>query len=94
MQEFLVLIVIALAIFYLPRRLGRKPAPDEDRRPSPLTGRMRLAILLTVVWIVGAAAVLRPWQGDMLPFLALGLGPAAAAWGSAWVWSGYRNYRR
>jgi hypothetical protein len=93
MQEFLVLIVIAMAIFYLPRMMGRKPAP-EPAGPSPLTGRMRLAILLTVFWIAGSAAVLKPWQDDTLPFLSLGLGPAAAAWGAAWVWFGYKKYRR
>jgi hypothetical protein len=90
MQELLVLSVIALAIFYLPRLMGRKPVPEPARRPSPLTGRMRLAILLTVFWIAGSAAVLKPWQDDALPFLSLGLGPVAAAWGAAWVWFGYK----
>ena len=94
MQELLVLVVIALAIFYLPRMMGRRPAPEPNRRPSPLTGRMRLAILLTIVWIAVPAALLKPWQGDALPFLSLGLGPAAAAWGAAWVWFGYKKYRR
>ena len=95
MQELLVLIVIALAIFYLPRMMGRRPAPERVRRPAPLTGRMRLAILLTVFWIVGSAAVLKPWQGDdVLPFLSLGLGPAAAAWGVAWVWFGFKRSRK
>ena len=91
MQELLVLIVIALAIFCFPRMMGRRPAPERARRPSPLTGRMRLAILLTVFWIAGSAAVLKPWQGDVLPFLSLGLGPAAAGWGAAWVWFGYKR---
>ncbi len=94
MQELLVLIVVALAIFTLPRMMGRKTAPEPVRRPSPLTGGMRLAILLTLFWIAGAAALLQPWQGDVLPFLALGLGPAAVAWGAAWVRIGYKKYRR
>ncbi|MHB8910214.1 MAG: hypothetical protein ACYDAA_15185 [Syntrophales bacterium] len=94
MQELLVLIVVALAIFTLPRMLGRKPAPEPARRPPPLTGRMRLAILLTLFWIAGAAAVFKPWQSDPLLFLSLGLGPAAAVWGAAWVWFGYKQYRR
>ena len=93
MQELLVLIVIALAIFYFPRMMGRRPDPEPARRPSPLTGRMRLAILLTVFWIAGSAAVLTPWQGDALPFLSFGIGPAAAAWGVAWVWFGYKKCR-
>jgi cell division protein FtsW (lipid II flippase) len=94
MQELLVLIVIALAIYFLPRMMDRRPTPEPARRSSPLTGRMRLAILLTAFCIAGSAAVLKPWQGDPLPFLSLGLGPAAAAWGAVWVWFGYKKYRR
>ena len=96
MQEILVLIVVALAIFALPRIIGKRPEPEPVRvfnRPA-LTGRMRLAILLTLFWILGSAAVLEPWQGDVKPFLSAGLAPAAALWGAAWVWFGYRKYRR
>lgn len=94
MQELMVLMVIALAIFYLPRMMRRRPAPERGRRPAPLTGKMRLAILLTLFWIVGFAALLQPWQGDdILPFLSLGLGPAAAAWGIVWVWFGFKHSR-
>jgi hypothetical protein len=97
MQEILVMIVVALALFALPRILGKRPESEPvravRRRPA-LTGRMRLAILLTIFWILGAAAVLEPWQGDVQPFLFIGLAPAAALWGATWVWFGYRKYRR
>lgn len=94
MQELLVLVVIALALFYLPRMMGKKPVPQPVRRRSPLTGRMRLFILLSLFWIAGSAALLKPWQGDALPFLSLGIGPPAASWGAAWVWFGYKKYRQ
>lgn len=94
MQEVLVLVVVALAIFCLPRIMGRRPAPEPTRPPYPLTGGMRLAILITLFWIASSAAILKPWQDDALPFLALGLGPAAAVWGALWVWFGYQKYRR
>ena len=96
MQEILVLIMVALALFALPRILGRRPEPEPIRvvRRPPLTGRLRLAILLTIFWILGSAAILEPWQGDFQPFLYAGLTPVAALWGAAWVWFGYRKYRR
>ena len=99
MQEILVLIVIALAIFYLPRVIGRGPVPRPPARLQArlpvLTGRIRLAILITVSWIAGSAAIFEPWQMDTLPpFLSFGLGPPAALCGVVWVWYGYRKYRR
>jgi hypothetical protein len=96
MQEILVLIVVALAIFALPRMMGKQSEPVPVRavnRPA-LTGRIRLAILTTLLWILGSAAVLEPWQGDVQLFLFAGLAPPAVLWGAVWVWLGYRKYRR
>ena len=94
MQEILVLIVIALAIFYLPRVIGKQSTPARVVRRPALTGWMRLALLMTIFWIAGSAALLKPWQDDVMPFLYTGLAPVAALWGSTWVWFGYRKYRR
>lgn len=97
MQEFLVLVVIALAVFYLPRILGRSPVPVPEKLPPALTGRMRLAVLITVFWVAALAIFLEPWNsrgGDAQLFFSAGLGPVIALWGAAWVWSGYKRYRR
>ncbi len=97
MQEILVMIVVGLALFALPRIMGKRPESEPVRvvrRRPPLTGRMRLAILLTLLWIFGSAAVLEPWQGDVQLFLVFGVAPVAALWGATWVWFGYRKYRR
>jgi hypothetical protein len=94
MQELLVLAVIALAIFYLPRVMVRRPAPEPALRRPSLTGRRRLAILFTLFWIAASAMVLKPWEKDPLTFVYLGLGPTAALWGAFWVWLGYRKHRR
>jgi len=93
-QEVLLLIVIALAIFYLPRIFSRKPAPVRSAPPPVLTGRIRLAILVTLCWLAGAAALLQPWEERSLPFLMIGLAPITVFWGAIWVWFGYRRYRR
>jgi len=55
---------------------------------------MRLAILVTVLWITASAAFLKPWTGDTFLFFLTSLGPAMALWGGIWVWSGYKRYRR
>lgn len=98
MQEILVVAAIAAAIFFIPRLMGKRSAPaDEPCNQSMvtlLTGRMRLAILITVLWITACAAFLKPWAGDTFLFFLTGLGPAMVFWGGIWVWSGYKKYRR
>ena len=98
MQEFLVVVAIALAIFYLPRLLGRRPVaspvPSPVAKLPSLTGWMRLAILVTVFWMAGCAVYLKPWEKDMVCFAVVGLGPAAVLWGAVWVWFGYKKYRK
>lgn len=94
MQEVLVVVLIALAVFFLPRILGRRPVPRPVIARPVLTGWMRLAIVVTIFWVAGAAFFLKPWQDGSLLFLPIGLGPAAVLWGGVWVWLGYRNSRR
>ena len=97
MQELLVVAAIALALFFLPRLLGRKPVPEPERNSielmTALTGWMRLAIMVTIFWIAGLAAFLKPWESNTILFLYIALGPLAAGWGAFWVWSGYKKYR-
>lgn len=96
MQEFLVVVAIALVIFFLPRLRGKNPAsgPKETNVVGVLTGWIRLSILLTVFWVAGLAAFLRPWEDNTILFFYSGLGPVAAFWGAVWVWLGYKKYRR
>ncbi len=98
MQEFLVVAVIALVLFFLPRFMGRKAEPEpQQNNPgivTTLTGWSRLAILVTVFWIAGLAAFMKPWESRTILFLYLALGPVAAGWGAFWVWSGYKKYNR
>jgi hypothetical protein len=92
MQEILLLIVIALALFYLPRLRAKKspPLPATARRAS-LTGWIRLAIMGSLLWIASAAALLEPWQREILPFVYFGAVPVVVFWGALWVWFGYRQ---
>jgi hypothetical protein len=98
MQEILVVAAIALAIFFLPRLMGRKPVleskPYNRSLVTVLTGRMRLAILMTILWIAGCAAFLKPWEGNTILFFCITLGPVLILWGGVWVWFGYKKYRR
>lgn len=96
MQEILVVAAIAAAVFFLPRWLGRKsPEPVfAPRRRAPLFGWMRLAILITALWLAGTALYLKPWEEAPLLYLCVGPAPALLFWGGVWVWHGFKKYRR
>jgi len=96
LQEILVILLILLGVLYFPRRGPREGTANMRRAERPLTasGRMRLAIALSVLWPAGLALYLRPWRGDPLMFLGFGLLPVAAGWAAGWVIMGYRRYRR
>ena len=92
MQEILLLIVIALALFWLPRLRAKKSPPlPVAARKAPLTGWMRLAIMGSLLWIAAAAALLEPWEKESLPFVYVGAAPVVVFWGALWVWFGYRQ---
>ncbi|MCK9364053.1 MAG: hypothetical protein M0P74_10725 [Syntrophales bacterium] len=93
MQEILLLIVIALALFYIPRLRAGKTATREAAKPSVLTGWMRLAILVTILWLAGLAAFIEPWDKNLLLYLYAGIAPAFIFWGGVWVFFGYKKYR-
>lgn len=94
MQEILLLIVIALALFYIPRLRNRRTVTREVAKMPALTGWMRLAILITLLWIAGLATFIEPWNKNLLLYLYTGIAPTIIFWGAVWVFFGYKKYRR
>ncbi len=99
-QEILVIIIIILAILFLPRITARNSdrkstKPVFVKQSLPLSGRMRLAIVISAAWPLAAITLLEPWQGRWIKFLYLGIAPVAAAWSFYWVRRGFdRTGRR
>jgi predicted Na+-dependent transporter len=92
-QEILVLVIIILAIFFLPRILSRgneKPAA-KTKPVAVLSGKMRSAIAATVLWPAVIAAFIQPWNEDLILYLYLGVGPVAVIWIIYWVYIGFRK---
>ena len=76
---FYVILYLVMAAAY-----GIVVATDESmRQPGPLA-------LFTVLMAIHV----KPWQGDVLPFLYFGVGPVALAWAFGWVVAGYRGKTR
>ena len=98
LTEILLILLIIVVLFFLPRMVSRS-APAA-RKPPPrilikrLSGRLRLAILASVIWLAAAAMWLQPWRGNQLLFVAVGAAPVIVGWGIYWVVSGFKQYRR
>lgn len=93
-QEILILVIIVLGIFFVPRMLTKG---NEKNPPKPawvVSGKMRLAIAASIFWLLLAAAVLQPWNQNLILFLYAGLGPVVSGWVMNWVVLGFRNYKR
>ena len=95
-QEILLIALIFLGIFLVPRIMKPKPAAPKKvlRAPSfNLSWPSRLAIVLSVIWPATWALYLKPWQQDRIAFAALGIGPVVIGWSLKWVLAGMKNKR-
>ncbi|MFQ5484363.1 MAG: hypothetical protein ACE5DO_03410 [Desulfobacterales bacterium] len=92
-QEILLLVIIIMVIFYLPRVISRGKGKKQFEHVFTLSGKMRLAIATSVFWPLLMAVVIKPWQKNMPLFFYIGFGPVAFGWIMNWVLHGFRNSR-
>jgi hypothetical protein len=94
-QEILLIVLIVLAIFLIPRMTKPRPAPEpiKFRRPDRSFSRpLRLAIVLTILWPMACLLYFQPWRQEALvPFAAVGIGPVVVGWCLRWVLSGIQQ---
>ncbi len=91
LQEILVLVVVVIVLFLLPRMVSR-PAQQTPRPPvqiKQIPGKWRLAVFISLVWLVVAALWLKPWQQSPVLFAGLGALPVLIFWGAVWVVTGF-----
>ncbi len=89
-QEILVIVLIIVVILMAPRILQRgrhNSAGSSDALASriPLSRSLRLAVVLSVIWLVASAAYFQPWKSDLPRFLFAGISPVALLWGVIWI---------
>ena len=97
-QEILSIGLIIVCIIFLPRLFGTnasKRSPKKEKhsnRVQPISGKLRLAIVFSVLLPAGAALILKPWaNGSWLIFIAVGIFPVIMGWAGAWVWRGFKK---
>ena len=99
LQEILLILLIVLAIVFLPRVTGRRQplvtTGRGRRRPYlKLSGSLRLAILGSITWLFLAAVYFEPWHRDLPSYCYLGAGPVVLFWGVLWIVAGFRKHRK
>lgn len=87
-SEILVLILLICGILILPRMI--KPAPENvsSSAPPSLTKKRRAGIVASILFPLFSALLLKPWQGNLVLFIAVGIVPVALAWAVVWVMAG------
>ena len=98
-QEIFVLIVIAVLVFLLPRMFSRNQSKKTSDASfsatvSMLSGRMRLAVIASMIWPALIAGYLKPWADGWDPFLYIGIGPVLLGWSIRWIAGGFRKHRK
>lgn len=89
-QEIGLLVIIALGIFFIPRMMKDKKPPQKIlTRKKALSGRMRIALVLSFLWPVAMALYLQPWETGLRLFVILGAGPVIFFWCIKWVVAGF-----
>ncbi len=95
-QEILLVVLLVLALLVVPRVLkrGGGAAPKPPRRRHGPSGRLRLALLLSVLWPLTVGLLRNPFSGNPRAFVYLGIAPVLLAWALAWVAAGFRRPER
>jgi len=95
-QEILLIVIIFLAIFFIPRITARNqdstgPRALVFKTRLKLSGSNRLAVVISCIWPLLALGFFKPWQGGLLLFLYIGIGPVVAGWCFYWIFAGFRK---
>jgi hypothetical protein len=91
-QEIFIISIIVAGVVFIPRMMeSKRPAPRLVRVRKSLSGRRRLAIALSIVYPLAAAAAMQPWRKNPTAYAYIGLGPVLLGWLLHWVLQGFRR---
>ncbi len=95
-KEIVLVVMVLVALFMIPRFIRSGKAPEASSKSSGSgdrnqAGMLRLAVLLSVLWIALAMVLLNPIKGELLPFMGAGVLPVGLAWGIRWVVLGFKK---
>ncbi len=95
-NEILIVAAIVLAIIFIPRitasrNNGRPRVSSRIKLGFALSGRQRLAMLVSFFWVAFWAVYFEPWQKEWKLFIYIGPGPILLILGLWWALQGLQK---
>ena len=91
-QEILVIALLIALFVIFPRRMGKAGSVRKSGNiMKTFSGKVRLGMLVSAIWLLSWSVYFRPWSGDLLGFALLGLCPVILGWGILWVVDGFKK---
>ena len=84
-SEILVLILLISGILILPRMFKPAPAKTKRLKKVSLTKTKRAGIVLSILVPIAAAIGFKPWTGNLVLFVSIGIIPVVLAWAIVWI---------
>ncbi len=90
-SEILVLILLISGILILPRIFKPAPKAVQGKKKRTLSKKKRAGVVVSVLIPITAAMVLKPWNGNLVLFVSIGIIPVALAWAMVWILSAQKK---
>ena len=92
-SEILVLVLLITGILILPRFFKGEPdkKPSSAKMLKKLPAKIRLSIVLSLIYPIATALYLKPWNGNLISYIAYGIIPVILVWAVVWIIAGRKT---
>ena len=90
-QEILIVVAIVLGVIFIPRMMLRNQPQRSAAHKIRLSGKTRIAVAASFLYLALATAYFQPWRKEPLLFFYMGIGPVVLGWLLWWVFQGFKK---
>ena len=92
-SEILILVLLIVCILILPRFFKGEPDKKSSsaNKLKKLSPKMRLSIVVTLIYPIAMALYLKPWNQSLILFISFGIIPVFLAWAIFWITAGNKK---
>lgn len=92
-SEILVLVLLISCVLILPRFFKGESTHKKFslKKVGKLSAKTRFAIVLSIVYPIAMALYLKPWNENIIFYLAFGILPVILYWSFVWILAGLKK---